>query len=141
MEKKLGVLEKYRDAGVLLVRLAFGFRLIYGTIDNVMSYDQMLHFRDFLDDHGFPFPLISAFVSVAAQFLAGLSFISGVWIRFFSTLMILNFIVALLMVHMGDTYLNSAPAIHLLVVSIFLLINGGGRWSFDSSKDKISASH
>ena len=127
------VLEKYRDTGVLLVRLAFGFRLIYGTMDNVVSYDQMLHFRDFLEDHGFPFPLISAFVSVAAQFLAGLSFISGLWIRVFSALMILNFLIALLMVHMGDTYLNSAPAIHLLVVSIFLLINGGGRWSFNSS--------
>lgn len=134
MEKKLAVLEKYRDAGVLLVRLAFGFRLIYGTLDNVVSYDQMLHFRDFLEGHGFPFPLISAFVSVAAQFLAGLSFISGLWIRFFSALMILNFLIALLMVHMGDTYLNSAPAIHLLVISVFLLMNGGGRWSYDIAK-------
>ncbi len=94
----------------------------------------MLHFRDFLEGHGFPFPLISAFVSVVAQFLAGLSYISGLWIRFFSALMILNFLIALAMVHMRDTYLNSAPAIHLLVVSIFLLINGGGRWSFTNSK-------
>ena len=123
------VLEKYKDLGVLVLRFAFGFRLIYGTYDNIISYDQMLHFRDFLEGHGFPFPLVSAFVSVALQFLAGLSFISGLWIRLFSAFMMLNFTIAILMVHIGDEYLNTAPAIHLLAVSFFLLLNGGGRWS------------
>lgn len=126
---KLNVLEKYKDLGVLAIRLAFGFRLIYGTLDNIISYSQMLHFRDFLEAHGFPLPLVSAFVSVVLQFLAGLSFITGLWIRIFSALMILNFIIALIMVHIGDSYLNSAPAIHLLAVSVFLLLNGGGKWS------------
>ncbi len=123
---------KYKDLGFLIIRIAFGLRLIYGTADNLLSYDQMLHFRDFLSAHGFPFPLISAFVSVILQFLAGLSFITGLGIRFFSLLMILNFTVALMMVHIGDTYLNMAPAIHLLAISIFFLTNGGGRWSLEA---------
>lgn len=129
MQKDLKMTEKYRDWGVLAIRLAFGFRLIYGTFDNVISYEKMLHFRDFLEGHGFPFPFIAAFVSVALQFTAGLSFITGLWIRLFSALMIFNFAIALVMVHWEDTYLNSAPAIHLLTVSVFLLLNGAGRWS------------
>lgn len=81
-KRRLGNTEFYT---VPIVMGGFGFRLIYGKMDNVVSYDQMLHFRDFLEDHGFPFPLISAFVSVAAHFLAGLSFISGIWIRIHDT--------------------------------------------------------
>ena len=141
-------LEKYKDIGVLLIRLAFGARLIYGTLDNLLSYEQMLHFRDFLAYHRFPAPLLAAFCSVIIQFLAGLSFITGIWLRFFSLLMILNFLTAILMVHLGDTYLNTAPAIHLLVVSIFLLLNGAGKWQvsaylqvYKKEKDGSITSH
>ena len=129
MQINVKALEQYKDFGILVVRLAFGFRLIYGTLDNIVSYAQMLHFRDFLEEHGFPFPLVSAFVSVGLQFLAGLSFITGIKIRIFSAFMILNFSIAIIMVHLGDSYLNTAPAIHLLAVSTFLLLNGGGKWS------------
>lgn len=129
MDIKRTSLEKYSDFGVLIIRLAFGFRLLYGAADNILSYEQTLHFRDFLAAHGFPVPLISAYVSVIFQFLAGISFISGLWIRFFSLAMILNFTAAILMVHIGDAYLNTAPAIHLLAVSVFLAINGGGKWT------------
>lgn len=129
MQMSLKGIEKFKDLGILAVRFAFGFRLMYGTLDNIISYDQMLEFRDFLEAHGFPLPLASAFVSVGLQFLAGLSFVTGAWIRLFSAFMILNFMIALVMVHMGDSYLNAAPAIHLLVVSFFLFLNGAGKWS------------
>ena len=94
----------------------------------------MLHFRDFLEAQGFPFPLASAIVSVSLQFLAGLSFISGAFIRFFSALMILNFLIALLMVHLGGNYLDAAPAIHILAVSVFLLLNGPGKWAIGTDR-------
>ena len=31
------------------IRLAVGFHLIYGTQDNVFSWERMLEFRDFLE--------------------------------------------------------------------------------------------
>ncbi|MCB0628156.1 MAG: hypothetical protein R2824_04210 [Saprospiraceae bacterium] len=35
------------DLAVLLFRLVFGFRLIYGTVDNVFSWNRMLEFKEF----------------------------------------------------------------------------------------------
>lgn len=128
---KITNLSIYKDFGVLLIRLAFGFRLIYGSIDNILSFEQMLHFRDFLDSEGFPFPIISAIVSVLLQFLAGICFISGFWTRLFAAFMIANFTIAIIGVHIGDDYLSTAPALHLLVISVFLLFNGAGKWSLD----------
>ncbi len=122
---------RYKDLGVLVLRLAFGVRLVYGTIDNLISYEQMLEFKNFLDAHGFPFPLISAFASVILQFLAGLGWIVGYKVRILSALMIANFTIAIFAVHIGDAYLNTAPAIHLLAVSTFLLFNGAGKYGLD----------
>ncbi len=128
---KTRALKSYTDLAVLLIRLAFGFRLIYGTIDNILSYDRMLEFSDFLTSHGFPFPIVSAFISVIFQFAAGISWVIGYKVRWMSGFMIINFIIAILGVHIGDTYLNTAPAIHLLVVSIFLLIHGPGKYAVE----------
>ncbi|MDN5203048.1 DoxX family protein [Fulvivirgaceae bacterium BMA10] len=124
-------LSKFTDLGILFLRAAFGLRLIYGTIDNVLSYDRMLEFRDFLEHHGFPIPLAAAFVSVILQFTAGISWIIGFQVRVFAFLMFINFIIAIIGVHIGDAYPNTAPAIHLLVVALFLFFNGGGKWSVD----------
>ena len=123
---------QYTDISVLLIRLAFGFRLIYGTADNLISMERMLEFRDFLQAHGFPFPLVSAVVSVILQFLAGVSWVIGYKVRWFSLLMVFNFLVALIAVHWGDSYLNASAAIHLWVISLFLLTYGPGRWAIDA---------
>lgn len=125
---------KFTDLGFLLLRIIFGFRLIYGTVDNLVDYGRMLEFRDFLELHGFPVPLLSAFSSVLVQFASGLGWILGLWVRWFSLLMLLNFTVALLMVHLGDSYLQMAPAIHLMAVSFLLLVHGGGKYTLIRSR-------
>lgn len=62
---------KFAPYGALFIRLLFGFHLIYGTQDNVFSYERILEFKDFLKARGGPFPLVAAHVSVYAQFIAG----------------------------------------------------------------------
>lgn len=119
---------KYIDVSLLFLRIAFGIRLIWGTLDNILSYDRMIEFADFLGANGFPFPVISAIASVYLQFAAGLCWIVGFKIREASLLMVANFLIAILMVHIGDSYINTAPAIHLLTISFFLLCNGGGKY-------------
>ncbi len=121
---------------VLMIRLAFGFRLLYGTFDNVVSWERMLEFRDFLAANGFPFPLFCAVVSVYCQFLSGISWIMGFLVKYTSLLMIINFVVAIVGVHIlhRDTYLATAPAIHLLIISIFLWLCGPGAFSLDERK-------
>src|SRR5688572_19552591 len=92
-------LDQKRDIGVLLLRLFIGVRLIYGVTDNVFSWQHMLRFRDFLQAFNFPFPLVAAILSVYIQLVAGLMIIIGWNIRFASLLLIVNFTIALIMVH------------------------------------------
>lgn len=119
---------KYSDLSLLMLRTAFGIRLIWGTQDNILSYDRMLEFADFLQANGFPLPVVSAFASVYLQFAAGVCWILGLWVRESALVMVANFFIALVMVHIGDTYINSAPAIHLFTFSFFLLCSGGGKY-------------
>ena len=120
--------------GLLLVRIAFGIRLIYGTIDNVLSWDRMVEFQNFLTANHFPFPLLCAVISVYAQFLAGICWIIGFYSRIASIVMVINFLVAIIGFHLmvSDTYINTAPAIHLLVISLLLFLAGPGKYSINN---------
>jgi putative oxidoreductase len=115
----------------LPIRLLLGGHLVYGVQDNVRSYAQMLEFRDFLLLHGFPVPLLSAHVSVYVQLLSGICYLTGLGTRVAAGLMIVNFLVALLMVHTGGPYAAAFPALAMLSGAIFLLLNGPGRPSVD----------
>lgn len=109
--------DKYKDYSEVFIRLIIGFHLIYGTQDNVFSWDRMLEFSEFLTNFGFPIPLVSAVVSVYAQFICGIFFIIGFQVRIAAVIMIGNFIIALLIVHTGDTYPGAFPAITMLAGS------------------------
>jgi len=121
-----------KDIGVLLLRLFVGVRLIYGVIDNVTSWEHMIKFRDFLQQFNFPIPLVAAIVSVYAQLLAGVMFILGWKIRFAAILMIINFLIAILMVHWGEKLEPMTPALAILFISILFLFQGAGKYSLDN---------
>jgi putative oxidoreductase len=129
MDKLFSWMDRHRDLGVLLLRIFIGIRLIYGVADNIVSWEHMLKFRDFLHQFGFPFPLASAMLSVYAQFLAGVLILLGLQIRYAALLMIVNFLVALLMVHFRDTFEGMTPALAILFSSILLLFQGAGKYS------------
>jgi putative oxidoreductase len=118
-----------RDLGVLFLRLFIGLRLIYGVMDNVLTWEHMKAFESFLDANGFPFPLIAAIVSVYAQLICGLLILIGYQIRIASAIMIVNFLVAILMVHSNDTIEGMTPALAMLFGSILFLFYGPGRFS------------
>jgi putative oxidoreductase len=129
---KLDAVEPYRDYAGVFIRLAVGYHLVYGTQDNVFHYERMLEFERFLAANGFPFPLFNAHLSAYAQFVCGLLFIVGAVTRPAAVVMVINFVVALLMVHVGKPYPQNAPAIFMLAGSLFLLLNGAGRLSVDA---------
>ncbi len=120
--------------GAFLLRLAVGIRLIYGTLDNVLSWERMLEFRDFLAGFGMPAPLVAAVVSVYAQFICGILFILGWQTRPAAFVMIINFLVALLLVHRQDTLIGAYPAISILAASVLLLFQGPGRPSVEEGR-------
>jgi putative oxidoreductase len=128
----LSPFDRYRDAGPLFLRLFVAFVLIYGTQDNVFDGTRMLEFRDFLAQHGFPRPLASAYLSAYAQFGAGVLIALGLLTRWASAVMVVNFAVALGMVHANLPFnLNIAP-LAMLFGALFLLFSGAGRYSLDA---------
>jgi putative oxidoreductase len=124
-------MESRKGYGNFFLRLIIGWRLIDGTQDNVFSWERMLEFRDFLAAHGTPFPLVAANVSVYAQFICGILYLVGWFVRPAAVVMIINFIIALLIAHIGLTFEQSFDAWMMLVGSIFFLFSGAGKISVD----------
>lgn len=120
-----------KEYGLIFLRLVIGWRLIDGTQDNVFSWERMIEFRNFLEQHGTPAPLLAAHVSVYAQFLCGILYILGSYTRAAAIIMIINFITALLLVHTGDTFQGAFPALVILAGSVLFLFHGAGKISID----------
>lgn len=129
-------LERNSDTGIFLLRLFVGFRLLEGVFDNIFSWQQMLEFSNFLDKYGFPFPLFCAVLSVYAQAVAGLMIILGWQIRYAAMLMIINFAVALIMVHWGQSLEEMTVPLLLLFIFILFLFQGAGSITVSSLSGK-----
>ena len=127
----LNRLDKFKEYGPIFVRLIIGFHLVYGTQDNVFSYARMEEFAAFLSAHKVPFPLFAAFVSAYAQFICGILFILGAATRYAAFVMIINFIAAILIAHLGDPYPAKFPALMMLAGACFLFLHGPGELSVD----------
>ena len=127
-------LERRREYGLFFIRLVIGFHLIYGTADNLFSWPRMLEFRDFLAARGTPWPLISAHVSAYAQFICGILYILGAFIRPAAAVMIVNFICAILIAHRAGGYPPAALALIMLFASLGFLIHGAGKPSWDERR-------
>ena len=125
----MGVDQTKMSWGLLLVRVFAGIRIVYGVLDNIFSSQHMLRFRDFLAANGFPLPLVSAYVSVWVQFLCGLCLIAGWQTRYAAALLAINFLIALLTVHLGQDFEAMTPAMALFFICILLLLAGPGRFA------------
>lgn len=124
-------MNRFSHLADLPIRITIGFHLIYGTQDNIFSWNRMLEFSHFLESFGMPLPLTSAVISVYAQFFCGMLYIIGWKVRYAGAVMTFNFIVAILLVHLSDPYPNIYPAISMLAGSLFLVLQGAGRISLD----------
>ena len=135
----LSGLGRYREVGILALRLFLGFTLIYGTVDNVLSAERMLEFRDFLAANGFPSPLASAYLSAYAQFVCGFLILLGLLTRWAAIVMAINFIVALVMVHVGLPFGENISPLAMLFSSLLFVLYGGGPMSVDSRLENRTA--
>jgi len=133
-------LDKRKEYGYIFLRLIIGWRLIDGTQDNVFSYSRMLEFRDFLEQHNVVFPLLAAHVSVYAQFICGILIMLGAYIRISALIMVINFIAAILIAHIGLTFEQSFDALMMLFGSAFFFIAGAGKISIDDFRKRRNKS-
>jgi putative oxidoreductase len=124
-------LYRYADCGLLLLRLLVGAFLVWGVWDNIISQERMGEFEAFLRQFGFTAPHLMAPLSVWAQFLVGLGFITGLLTRWAGILCAINFLVALVMVDAAGGIRGAFPSASLTAIGIYLALHGGGRYSLD----------
>lgn len=124
--------ERFSDAGLLLARIACGSFLVYQSHDNVLSAARMAEFQVFLEAYGFWQPWVAAPLSVYAQFLAGIGFVLGALTRWLALLTLVNFLVALAMVHLGQDLPLVWPALALVALAAIFTSIGAGRYSIDA---------
>lgn len=125
--------ESQRYVGIFLLRVFLAARLIYGVVDNILHWEKMVEFSYFLESNGFPFPLWSAIISVYAQFFGALSLLIGFRVRLFSFLLITNFAVAILFVHIAgnDSVEATTPALAMFFGCLTIYFTGADKLSVD----------
>lgn len=123
---------RHSDLGLLLLRWATGAFLIFQSHDNVFSAERMAEFETFLAQFNFAYPEWMAPLSVYAQFAAGISFILGLFTRWFGLITAVNFIVAVWMVHWTDPVPAIWPAAILVFLGLYFGLRGSGRYGLDT---------
>ena len=124
-------LERFREVGPVLLRLYFGITLIWGTADNVFSEARMVEFSQFLAQQGFYAPMACARLSAWAQFLCGVLIVAGFAVRPAACVMLINFLVALGMVHTKLPFSANIAPLAMLACALFFLLFGAGLLSVD----------
>jgi putative oxidoreductase len=137
---RLDFFERYRDYAPIFLRLLIGIFIIHGVQDNMLSSERMAEFEKFLTARGVPAAAAAARLSVYAQFICGVSILLGAWIRLTSIVFIINFIVAIVIAHLGQSFPQMFPALMMIAAGLFFLFNGAGRLSIDALMERRDAS-
>ncbi len=130
--------QRYAAYAPTLIRLLVAVRLVWGSYDNVFFGERIAEFAAYLGAHGFPLPLVNAYVSVYVQFVGGLLLLVGWQVRAAALVLVGNFCVAYFGVHVlgGDSFLDGFDALAMLLGSASLVLSGAGALSVDARLTK-----
>jgi putative oxidoreductase len=129
--KTLNWFEKLQPYAAIFIRLAFGYHLLQYSYDDVFQGTAGSGNEEMLRGMGVPFPYFMGWLYILTEFLGSISIIIGFKVRWLAIALVINFIVALSLVHFNKTYMQSFEAIQMLAVSLFFLFNGSGKFSVD----------
>jgi putative oxidoreductase len=131
--------KRHQEYGIIFLRLLIGMFIIYGVADNVFSRAHMIEFEKFLGARGVPFPLVAAHLSAYAQFICGFSILLGAFVRPLSIVFIINFIAAIAIAHLGQSFRQMFPALMMIAAGLFFLFKGAGPLSIDAWLERRKA--
>jgi putative oxidoreductase len=117
---------------LLFIRLLTGSFLVHGVWDNMSDAARMQEFISFLIATGFAAPHFFAHLTVYVQFVIGLCLLAGLLTRWAGILLIINFTVAVVMVHLNQSFREIWPAAVLIALGTLFATLGAGRWSVDA---------
>ncbi|HEV3409799.1 MAG TPA: DoxX family protein [Chthoniobacterales bacterium] len=129
-----------REYGVIFLRLLIGSFIVWGVQDNILSHERMVEFERFLATRGTPWPAFAARLSVYAQFICGISILLGAFVRPLSIVFIVNFVCAIFIAHLGQTFQQMFPALMMIAAGLFFLFHGAGKLSVDELLERRAKS-
>ncbi len=124
--------EKRKGYGTLFLRMVVGIRLLAGVWPMVSHSESFSGTVSFFSSLNLPVPTASAYLAVYAEFLCGLLYVIGLWVRPAALIMIINFTVAILAAHVHDDIIKAFSAWAILGASFALLFSVAGKLSLDS---------
>ena len=114
---------------LLILRVAFGaFMMVhgYGKLQGVMAGGEI----QFMDPFGLG-QATSMYLTIFAEFFCSILLVFGFATRLATIPLIITMLVAVLIAHGQDPFEKKEMALHYLVVYLFLLITGPGKYSID----------
>jgi putative oxidoreductase len=120
------------DIAIVFIRVIIAWRILSGVYPYVFALKEIDEVINYFSHLNLPQPKVSAYLSVYAQLVCGISFAAGIFTRYAGMVMAFNFTVAILSAHLKDSIETSFPAFILLANSLLLVQAGGGRYSLDA---------
>lgn len=122
------------NISILIARLTIGVLIAYHGYEKLVNFDVYVA--------QFPDPLsigssLSLRLVVFSEFFGGLGLILGILTRFFAFSLILTMAVAVFIVHAQDVFQMKELAMIYMLISVSILVSGGGKYSLDNLIQKI----
>jgi putative oxidoreductase len=114
-----------KNFGLLALRIAVA--LVFITAGWAKLGDMTATVAAF-GDMGVPLAGFSAWLVALVEFAGGIGILLGIFTKFWSALLAITMIVALLLVHLGGTLAEAQTAITMLGATLALFTHGAGDW-------------
>ncbi len=127
---KINLPDKYRDYGLLIIRVAAGFFMIYGhgfgKLTRLFGSDEI----GFADPFGLG-PVITLAFAVLAEFFCAILVMIGLYTRAATIPLIITMATAFFTAHLTDEFGSQEKSLLYLFVFLGLFFTGAGRISLD----------
>ena len=123
----------YKNLAILILRLGIGFMFIlHGWPKFIGGPEKWINLGEYgMNSIGIYFaPLFWGFMAAFAEFFGGIHLILGLFTRFFSLLLFITMLVAM-MTHISNGIMEASHAIESSIIFLSLFFMGAGKYSLD----------
>lgn len=119
------------DWGLLALRLALGAVFIY---HGWLKLSDIPATAGFFEAVGIPLAMFFAWLVALVEFIGGIALVLGFWTKSFALILAINMIIAIITVHLGDSWAETEFAVLTLASSLALFANGAGKFRLASDE-------